>query len=70
VNGNHVFIDHENGWKTIYLHFESPSHLKVGDTVEAGELVGKIGSTGRSTAPHLHFEMQYKGTSVDPLHYL
>ncbi len=64
--GNCVVIDHGNGIKTLYAHFQSLS-VSVGDVVNAGDEVGKIGSTGNSTGPHLHFEVHVDGEIVNPL---
>ncbi len=67
--GNYVIIDHGNGILTYYAHFDSCS-VSTGDIVKAGDEVGKIGSTGRSTGNHLHFEIKIDGVSVDPLLFL
>ncbi len=64
--GNCVIVDHGNGIQTLYAHFTSIS-VKVGDVVKAGDEVGKIGSTGNSTGPHLHFEVRVDGEIVNPL---
>lgn len=62
--GNYVTIDHGNGWFTRYAHMVKQSPLEVGDTVAAGQAVGKVGSTGNSTGPHLHFEVLKGGTDA------
>ena len=63
--GNLVIIRHDNGLETYYGHLSK--HLTtVGETVKAGEIIGLGGSTGRSTGPHLHFEVRYKGQTFDP----
>lgn len=67
--GNYVILDHGNGILTYYAHFDSCS-VSTGDIVKAGDEVGKIGSTGRSTGNHLHFEIKIDGVSVDPLLFL
>jgi murein DD-endopeptidase MepM/ murein hydrolase activator NlpD len=67
--GNLVEINHGNGLATRYGHL-SEIHVKVGQTVRIGEVVGKIGSTGRSTGPHLHYETRIKGEAVDPQKFL
>ncbi|MBR5859034.1 MAG: peptidoglycan DD-metalloendopeptidase family protein [Clostridia bacterium] len=64
--GNCVIIDHGDGVQTLYAHFTSIS-VEVGDVVKAGDEVGKIGSTGNSTGPHLHFEVHVDGEIVNPL---
>lgn len=66
--GNHVIIDHGFGYKTLYAHMQSIS-VKRGDEVVRGETIGVVGSTGRSTAPHCHYEVHYKGKPVNPVHY-
>ena len=63
--GNLIIIRHENGIETFYAHL-SKMHVKVGDWVNAGDVIGLGGSTGRSTGPHLHFETRYKGFAFDP----
>ena len=63
--GNHIVIRHNNGLETVYGHL-SATDVEVGDNVKAGQMIGKGGSTGRSTGPHLHFEMRYEGNSIDP----
>jgi murein DD-endopeptidase MepM/ murein hydrolase activator NlpD len=64
--GNAVVVEHEGGWRSVYGHL---SHIDVreGDRVAAGRKIAEVGSTGRSTGPHLHFELRYTGASVDPL---
>lgn len=63
--GNIVIIRHENGLETVYAHL-SERKVEVGDWVDAGHIIGLCGSTGRSTGPHLHFEVRYQGFSFDP----
>lgn len=67
--GNYVKIDHGDGIETLYAHMQSVS-VKVGDKVIKGQVLGKLGSTGRSTGPHLHFEVRDHGTKVNPLNYV
>lgn len=67
--GNMVEIDHGNGLTTRYAHL-SAILVKEGAVLAAGAVVGKIGSTGRSTGPHLHFEVRLNGDPVDPRRYL
>jgi murein DD-endopeptidase MepM/ murein hydrolase activator NlpD len=64
-----VEIDHGNGLATRYGHL-SAIEVNEGQAVEAGETVGRIGTTGRSTGPHLHYEVRIAGEPVDPLRYL
>ncbi len=64
--GKCVIIDHGNGIQTLYAHLSDFS-VTVGDVLNAGDEVGKIGSTGRSTGPHLHFEVHVDGEVVNPL---
>jgi murein DD-endopeptidase MepM/ murein hydrolase activator NlpD len=60
-------IDHGNGYLTLYGHIlDSGIAKNCGDPVEAGELIGYMGSTGNSSGPHLHFEVKYNGSTVNP----
>ena len=63
--GHYVLIRHYNGLETLYGHL-SRRAVKVGDKVKAGDMIGYGGSTGRSTGPHLHYEIRYKGYPIDP----
>ena len=63
--GNLVIIRHDNGLETFYAHL-SKRNVEVGDWVNAGDVIGLGGSTGRSTGPHLHFETRYNGFAFDP----
>jgi murein DD-endopeptidase MepM/ murein hydrolase activator NlpD len=67
--GKMVEIDHGNGLATRYAHL-SEIIVKVGQRVRAGHIVGKVGSTGRSTGPHLHYETRVNGEAVDPRKFL
>ena len=68
--GNCVMIDHGNGYVTLYAHMKALSPLKVGDAVYKGQtVVGYVGSSGTSTAPHLHFEIIKNGSYTDPMKY-
>ncbi len=67
--GNHVVVDHGNGYSTLYAHLSSLS-VVAGQRVARGATLGQMGSTGRSTGTHLHFEIQGSGGKVDPLGYL
>jgi len=63
--GKYVLIRHYNGFETLYGHL-SGVNVAVGQSVKAGEVIGKGGSTGRSTGPHLHFEIRYEGNAINP----
>jgi len=63
--GNVVVIDHGHGLVTRYAHLDS-FRVKKGETVDAGDVIGVVGSTGRSTGPHLHFEVMQDGLAIDP----
>lgn len=64
-----VEIDHGNGFKTKYAHLNK-SYVKKGQYVEQGETIAEVGSTGRSTGPHLHYEIIYNGVNVDPMTFI
>jgi murein DD-endopeptidase MepM/ murein hydrolase activator NlpD len=63
--GNAVIIDHGNGVQTLYGH-NSSLDVQPGQRVSAGQVIAKVGSTGDSTGPHLHFEVEVDGKKVDP----
>ncbi len=67
--GNLVIIDHGQKVETRYAH-NSRLAVKAGETVKRGQIIAYSGNTGRSTGPHLHFEIRYRGTPVDPEKYL
>jgi murein DD-endopeptidase MepM/ murein hydrolase activator NlpD len=69
VRGNATMIDHGWGVYTAYMH-QSEILVKEGDVVEAGQLIGRVGATGRVTGPHLHWEVFVGGVQVDPLDWL
>jgi len=64
-NGNFVLIDHGQGLNSIYLHFKK-TFVKDGQFVKKGEKIGEIGTTGRSTGPHLHWGVQWYNKRIDP----
>lgn len=64
--GNTVIVDHGGGFTTLYAHASS-LHVSTGQTVSQGQMVSKVGSTGMSTGPHLHFEVRYHGNPINPL---
>lgn len=63
--GKHIFIVHSNGRETVYGHL-SEIKVKAGQFVSPRQTIGKVGSTGRSTGPHLHFAVKLNGRYVDP----
>jgi Peptidase family M23 len=67
--GRMVEIDHGNGLSTRYGHL-SEINVKVGDPIKIGQVIGAVGSTGRSTGPHLHYETRIDGEAVDPQKFL
>ncbi|MGN6464470.1 MAG: M23 family metallopeptidase [Rhizobiaceae bacterium] len=67
--GNMVEIDHGGGYATRYAHL-SEIDVKVGDHVKLGQAIGRTGSTGRSTGPHLHYEVRHNGKAVNPVSFL
>jgi len=67
--GRMVEVDHGNGLSTRYGHL-SEIHVKIGETVRIGQVIGAVGSTGRSTGPHLHYETRIDGDAVDPQKFL
>ncbi len=66
--GLHVRIDHGNGYETVYGHMSS-LYVSYGQHVSRGEVIGLMGSTGRSTGPHVHFMVKYYGVPQNPLNY-
>lgn len=66
--GNCIIIDHGFGYVTRYAHLNK-IEVKVGQNVARGEVIGQVGSTGKSTGPHLHYEVRVKGKIVNPVNY-
>jgi murein DD-endopeptidase MepM/ murein hydrolase activator NlpD len=66
--GNHIIIDHGFGLTSIYAHLEN-FNVRKGQKVERGDVIGFVGSTGTSVAPHLHYEIKLNGANVDPVNY-
>jgi murein DD-endopeptidase MepM/ murein hydrolase activator NlpD len=69
LHGGTVGIDHGQGLKSIYLHMSKVA-AKEGDHVQAGDVIGYVGSTGRSTGAHLHWALYANGEPVNPLQWL
>ncbi|MBQ6634448.1 MAG: M23 family metallopeptidase, partial [Ruminococcus sp.] len=67
--GNFIIVDHGNGFVTLYGHL-SEVDCTIGDRVKAGDVIGKMGSTGFSTGDHLHFEIRYNGYVMNPAYYV
>lgn len=67
--GNHVVINHGNGIKTLYAHM-SKVLVRKGQKVRRGQVIGLVGSTGKSVAPHVHYEVYLNGNPVNPLRYI
>jgi murein DD-endopeptidase MepM/ murein hydrolase activator NlpD len=64
-SGNVVYVDHGSGVISMYAHL-SKIQVKAGDTVQQGDIIGEVGSTGRATGPHLHWSVYLNGEAVDP----
>ena len=67
--GKALVVDHGFGVKTLYGHTKE-IHVRTGDVVERGQEIAAIGSTGRSTGPHLHYVVEVNGKAQDPLDYI
>ena len=68
-SGNNIEIDHGRGYVTFYAHL-SKIGVSVGQTVAKGQCIGKVGNTGHTTGPHLHFEIRINNVLVNPLKYI
>ena len=67
--GNYIIVNHSNGFKTLYAHCNKL--LKnVGDEIKSGDIIAIVGSTGRSTGAHLHFEIILNSQNLNPMWYL
>jgi len=66
--GNHIIINHGFGYTSLYAHLER-FNVRAGRKVRRGDVIGFVGSTGMSLAPHLHYEIKLNGTNVDPVNY-
>ncbi len=66
--GYHVILNHGFGYQTLYAHM-SEIKVRVGQEVKRGELLGLVGNTGLSSAPHLHYEVLYEGTQINPINF-
>ncbi len=63
--GSVIVLDHGDGWQTLYAHLDSVD-VTVGERVASGQSIGRLGSTGQATGPHVHVEVHHQGTRVDP----
>lgn len=68
--GHSVTIEHDDGYQTLYGHMLETPLVNKGDAVSAGDIIGKVGSTGASTGNHLHFQLQSGGKTFDPINWL
>ncbi|AHH08728.1 M23 family metallopeptidase [Borrelia anserina] len=66
IYGNFIVVEHKNGIKSLYGHLSSYI-VRKGDVLRAGDTIGRVGQTGRSTGPHLHFEILKKGAPINPI---
>ena len=64
-----MLIDHGDGYSSLYAHM-SARYVSAGDSVSKGQMIGRVGSTGNSTGPHLHFEIRYYGEKKDPMNFV
>jgi murein DD-endopeptidase MepM/ murein hydrolase activator NlpD len=66
--GNQIIIDHGFGYKTMYAHLQE-FKVRKGERVNRGQIIGTVGNTGKSTSPHLHYEVWKNNTPVNPINY-
>jgi len=66
--GKHIIVDHGFGYKSIYAHLDD-FNVRRGQKVERGDVIGFVGNTGTSVAPHLHYEIKLNGKNIDPVNY-
>jgi murein DD-endopeptidase MepM/ murein hydrolase activator NlpD len=66
--GWYIIIDHKNGYQTLYAH-NSANLVSAGQWVKRGQVIGRVGSTGSATGPHVHFEVRHNGNFVDPMRF-
>jgi murein DD-endopeptidase MepM/ murein hydrolase activator NlpD len=66
--GNHIIINHSYGYTSIYAHLDR-FNVRIGQKVQRGDVIGFVGNTGSSVAPHLHYEIKLNGVNVDPVNY-
>ena len=69
IYGNYIIVRHEGNWASLYGHL-SKIEISLRSTIQTGQLIGRVGSTGQSTGPHLHFELRQNGRAQDPGKYL
>ena len=69
IRGRHIMLDHGNGFVTKYAHLKK-SLVQEGDTVEKGQVIGLVGNSGRSTGPHVHYEILYENKIVNPTRFV
>ncbi|MCB8995471.1 MAG: M23 family metallopeptidase [Bacteroidales bacterium] len=67
-NGNTIVLDHGSGYKTSYMHLDA-TKVRTGNKVKRGDVIGWVGNTGLSVAPHLHYEVSLNGNPVNPVNY-
>ncbi len=66
--GKHIIVDHGFGYESVYAHLDR-FNVRKGQKVQRGDVIGFVGNTGMSLAPHLHYEVKLNGRNVDPINY-